>query len=148
MKPKTEPETLTDQQIEELFNSEDESPFDSVASGLAFDFKKYGPEHARESLYPDGVPENFRQGLLKEGLQPDYDRETLLEAYDELTALALSGPASIALEISALKVSRYHQPPPPWVRDSRTWEDRERKRGEWEEKRKQRKNGYPIVSRE
>ena len=99
---------------------------------------QYGADEARDSLFPEGIPENFRQRLLKEGLQPDYSSEDLLGAYDELTALGLTGPAAIALEITALKVSRFHMPSPPWVADSRTWEDKERKRKEWEAERQQR----------
>jgi hypothetical protein len=130
--PQIEPETLSEAQLDELFSSDEKDPFDSVPARLAFIFRKYGPDELRECLFPQGVPENLQRRLLAEGLPPDYDRESLLSASDELLALGLTGAAKIILEIAQIKQSRFHQPSPPWVRDSRTWEDREQQRLQWE----------------
>jgi hypothetical protein len=138
---KTEPETLSDQQLDEIFNNNSEpDPFDSVPSRLAWIFRKFGAQELRASLFPQGVPENLQRRLLAEGLPPDYDRETLEASSDELLALGLTAAAKIIVEVSALKVSRFHQPSPPWVRDPSTWEDRERKRKEWEAERARRRS--------
>jgi hypothetical protein len=135
---KTEPEILTEKVLDDLFSNEEKDVFDSVPARLAFVFRKYGPDELKECLFPQGVPENLQRRLLAEGLPPDYDRETLLDAHDELLALGLTAAAKIILEVSALTQSRFHMPSPPWVRDSRTWEDRERKRKQWEAERARR----------
>jgi hypothetical protein len=135
---KIEPEALSEAELDQLFSEPLNDPFDCVSARLAFDFKKYGPEEARDSLFPEGVPENLQRRLLAEGLQPDYDKETLLETYDEFMQLGLTQAAGVVLEVAQIKQSRFHTPSPPWVRDSRTWEDRERKRKAWEEQRQQR----------
>src|SRR6516162_3790992 len=103
--PQIEPETLSEAQLDELFSSEEKDPFDSVPSRLAFIFRKYGPDELRACLFPQGVPENMQKRLLAEGLPPDFDKETLESASDELLALGLTAAARIILEISALKIS-------------------------------------------
>src|SRR6516162_10080253 len=110
--PQIEPETLSEAQLDELFSSDEKDPFDSVPARLAFVFRKYGADELRECLFPQGVPENLKRRLLAEGFPPDYDRETLESASDELLALGLTAAAKIILEIAELKQSRFHMPSP------------------------------------
>jgi hypothetical protein len=139
-KPQIETETLSEADLDHLFANEEKDEFDSVPSRLAWIFRKYGPDELRECLFPNGVPKNLRKRLLAEGLQPDYDRETLLDAHDEFVRLGLTEAARIVAEIARTKVSRFHQPSAPWVRDSRTSEDRERQRLQWEAARARRRS--------
>jgi hypothetical protein len=75
-KPQIEPETLSEAELDELFSKDENDPFDSVPSRLAWIFRKFGGAELRECLFPQGVPENLQRRLLAEGLPPDYDRET------------------------------------------------------------------------
>jgi hypothetical protein len=139
MKPEPQPEALTEPELDELFSKDEKDEFDSVPARLAFIFRKYGADELRECLFPNGVPKNLRKRLLNEGLQPDYDRETLLDAHDEFVKLGLTEAARIVAQVARTKVSRFHQPSAPWARDSRTWEDRERRRLQWEAQRARRR---------
>jgi hypothetical protein len=139
-KPKPEPEIaeaeLSEAELDELFSDTAEDPFDSLPPRLAFIFKKYGQDELKQCLFPSGVPLNLQKRLLEAGLQSDYSREVLVSAHKELLALGLTGPAKIALEVSALKVSRFDQPSAPWIRETER------------QQRSTKRNGFPIVSRE
>jgi hypothetical protein len=131
-----EPETLTETELTELFADTSEDAFDCLSARFAFIFQKHGAQELRECLFPNGVPENLRKRLLAEGLQPDYYREDLIDAADELTALGLNKPAAIALEISTLKQSRFDKPCPRWQSFGYWHESMRRQRKAWEAKRK------------
>jgi hypothetical protein len=137
MKPELEPQ-ITNEELDELFNDNSKDQFDSVPARLAFDFKKYGADYVRESLFPEGVPEVLRQKLIELGLQPDLYREDLIDAADELSPMGLGKVASIVVEVAETKASRFDRPC-PWDATDKTgcWrESMQRERAQWELKRK------------
>ena len=113
-KPELEAETLTEAELSELFADQSEDAFDCLSARFAFIFQKHGAQELRECLFPNGPPQNLQKKLIEAGLQPDYYREDLIDAADELTALGLNKPAAFTLEVSTLKQSRFDQPCPRW----------------------------------
>ena len=98
-------------------------------------FSKHGADYVKQSLYPAGTPQNFRQRLIQEGLPPDLYREDLIDIAQELSLMGLDKVAAIALEVSELKQSRFDKP--SWPTTSRySREDMQRQREQWQLKRK------------
>jgi hypothetical protein len=131
-----EPETLNEAELTELFADTSEDAFDCLSARFAFIFQKHGAQELRECLFPSGPPQNLRKKLIEAGLQPDYYREDLIDAADELTALGLTKVAAIALEVAALKQSRFDKPCPRWQSFSYWHESMRRQRKAWEAKRR------------
>jgi hypothetical protein len=109
-----------------------------VSARLAFDFKKYGADYVRESLYPEGIPQNFQKKLIEHGLQPELYRENLIDWADELSMMGLHKVAAVVfLEVAELRPSQFEQPPHPRAAGGPSWrEDVEHKREQWKLKRK------------
>jgi hypothetical protein len=133
----TDFETITDDEFQQLLADPLFEEFDSVGAILAFTFRKFGAGGLRECLCIDWMTDAFAKKMRDIGLNADYDRESLVDASDELALVGLAQAGEIVMQIAQTKASRFSKTNQWQPREEQAWRKyQERQRERWEQRRR------------